>query len=97
MSDCYYFQQLNVHYTFSITSLARRIGLATLLTADTAPLDNVRPSITRASISTSPFRFNTEPRPEITQTLTQLHFFKNLILSGSSEKHFYFQWEITSL
>lgn len=59
---------VNSHrYTFSMTSLARWTGLATLLTADTAPQANVRPSITKASISTSPFRFNTEPLPEFTQ------------------------------
>lgn len=51
--------------TFSMTSLASCTGLATLLTADTAPLARVLPSITIASISTSPFTFSTDPRPMI--------------------------------
>lgn len=49
--------------TFSMTSLASCTGLATLLTADTAPLASDLPSITIASISTSPFTFSTEPQP----------------------------------
>lgn len=55
---------LNVR-TLSITSLASWIGLALLRTADTAPLPSVFPSITMASISTSPLTFSTDPHPEI--------------------------------
>ena len=50
--------------TFSITRRASWIGLAILRTGDTAPLASVLPSMTMASISTSPFEFNTDPHPE---------------------------------
>ncbi len=46
-----------------MTSLASCTGLAILLTAETAPLSRFLPSITIASISTSPFTFSTDPRP----------------------------------
>lgn len=54
----------NMH-TLSITSLASWMGLAMLRTADTAPLASVLPSITIASISTSPLMFSTDPQPKI--------------------------------
>lgn len=58
-------QQIDLYglRTLSITSLASWMGLAKLRTADTAPLASVFPSITRASISTSPFTLSTDPRP----------------------------------
>lgn len=50
--------------TFSMTSLHSWTGLAMLRTAATAPLASARPSITSASISTSPLILSTDPHPE---------------------------------
>lgn len=56
---------LKAPHTFSMTSLDSWMGLAMLRTAATAPQASVCPSISSASISTSPLTFSTEPHPEI--------------------------------